>query len=230
MKRFYAEAKAEPAEGGWGIMLDGKPVMTPARKLLAVAPDKLAFAIAAEWNGQEARIDPRSMPLTGLANAAIDHIAADPTGFAADIAKYGECDLLCYRADNPAELQRRQIELWDPLLEWAAGRYGIAFDTTNDIVHRPQPDETVAKLSSVVASLDAFRLAALAPLVQIGGSLVGGLALVEGAFGEDEVWTAIRLDEDWQQSQWGEDEEAIAVRDGRRREFAAAMRFLRLLG
>lgn len=229
MKRFYDEAKADPVEGGWGILLDGKPVRTPGRNLLAVPQDKLAFGIAAEWSGQEGEIDPRSMPLTGLANAAIDHIAPDPAGFSVGLVKYGENDLFCYRADNPAELQRRQCEAWDPMLEWAAGRYGLQFETTTDIVHRPQPDETVEKLSNAVASLDPFRLAALAPLVQIGGSLVGGLALVEQAMDEDTVWNAIRLDEDWQQSQWGEDEEAIAARDAKRREFAAAMRFLRLL-
>ena len=230
MKRFYEEAKAEETDGGWGIALDGKPVRTPHRNTLAVPSEQLGYGIAAEWNGQEGDIDPRSMPMTGLANAAIDIIAPDPKAFADELAKYGENDLLCYRADNPRELQQRQCEAWDPLLDWAMKRYDIGFETTTDIVHRPQPDATVERLRAAVRALDPFRLAALSPLVRIGGSLVAGLALVAGEADEQDVWNAICLDEEWNESQWGEDEEAIAARDAKRREFAAAMRFLRLLG
>lgn len=230
MKRFYTEAAAAETDGGWGIALDGKAVRTPARAELVLPVEDLAFAIAAEWNGQAEEIDPRAMPLTGLANAAIDRIAPDPAPVAAELARYGETDLLCYRADSPAELQQRQIAAWDPLLDWAARRYDIGFETTTDIVHRPQPEATVSRLRSAVGALDPFRLAALSPLVTISGSLVAALSLIEDEAEEDTVWEAITLDEAWQQSQWGEDEEAIAARDARRREFAAAMRFSRLLG
>lgn len=230
MKRFWDEAKAERSDEGWGIALDGKPVRTPARHRLALPAEQLAYGVAAEWNGQQGEIDPRAMPLTGLANAAIDVISPDPESFAAELAKYGESDLFCYRADKPVELQRRQCEAWDPVLDWARQRYDIAFETTTAIVHRPQSEATVSRLGAAVGALDPFRLAALSPLVRIGGSLVGALALVEGAFSEDDIWAAIRLDEDWQETQWGEDQEAIAARDAKRREFAAAMRFLRLLG
>ncbi len=229
MKRFYEEAAAAETDEGWGIALDGKPVKTPGGNALVLPREKLAFGVAAEWNGQQGEIDPVSMPLTGLANAAIDHVTPHQHTFAAELAKYGETDLLCYRADNPAELNTRQCEAWDPLLDWAAQRYDIAFETTNDIVHRPQPDETVKQLRDAVAALDPFRLAALSPLVTIGGSLVGAMALAEGEFDEDTVWAATRIDEDWQETHWGDDEEAIAARDAKRREFGAAMRFLRLL-
>lgn len=230
MKRFYDEAQAMRTDEGWGIALDGKPVRTPHRNLLAVPSEQLGYGIAAEWNGQAEEIDPRAMPLTGFANAAIDIIAPDPEPFADELAKYGENDLLCYRADTPRELQERQCAAWDPLLDWAMKRYDIGFETTTDIVHRPQPEATVERLRVATPALDPFRLAALSPLVRIGGSLVGGLALVEGGAEEEDVWAAIRLDEDWQEAQWGADEEAIAARDAKRREFAAAMRFLRLLG
>lgn len=229
MKRFYDSAEAREAEEGWGVALDGRPVKTPARNPLAVPTRMLADAIAAEWNGQAEEIDPRAMPLTGLANAAIDRVAADPGRFAAELGAYGETDLLCYRADSPAELARLQCEAWDPLLDWAARRYDMAFETIIGIVHRPQPEETVKRLQAAVAALDPFRLAALSPIVTIGGSLVGALALAERAFEEEVVWRATRIDEDWQAGQWGEDEQAIAARDARRRDFAAAMRFLRLL-
>ncbi|MBC2776428.1 ATP12 family chaperone protein [Parasphingopyxis marina] len=229
MKRFYDEAKAVRTDRGWGIALDGRPVKTPARAALAVPSEQLGYGIAAEWNGQAEEIDPLSMPLTGLANAAIDRIAPDPEGFASELAVFGETDLFCYRVDSPAELAKRQYEAWDPLLDWAMRRYDIGFETTTDIVHRAQPDETVARLKAAVEAYDAFHLAPLSPLVRLSGSLIGALALVEGAFEEDAVWEATRLDEDWQEAQWGEDEEAIATRDAKRREFAAAMRFLRLL-
>ncbi len=230
MKRFYKEARAEPTDEGWAIALDGKPVRTPGRARLAVPSEQLGYGIAAEWNGQVEEIDPRAMPLTGLANAAIDRIAPDPHGFADELAQYGETDLLCYRCDSPAELARQQAEAWDPLLEWAADTFDIAFETTTDIVHRPQPEATVARLRDAVRSYDPFRLAGLSPLVRLSGSLVAALALAEKAAEEDAVWAATRLDESWQEAQWGEDEEAIAERDSRRREFAAGMRFLRLLG
>ncbi len=229
MKRFYEEAVAAETDDGWGIALDGKPVKTPGRHALVLPREKLAFGVAAEWSGPQGEVDPVSMPLTGLANAAIDHVTANRETFASELAKYGETDLLCYRADNPAELNARQCAAWDPLLDWAGQRYDIAFETTSDIVHRPQPEETVKRLRDAVAALDPFRLAALSPLVTIGGSLVGAMALAEGDFDEETVWAATRIDEDWQAEKWGDDEEAIAARDAKRREFGAAMRFLRLL-
>lgn len=229
MKRFYDTAEAVRSDLGWGVALDGKPVKTPGGKPLALPAQMLTDAIAAEWAGQEDKIDPASMPLTGLANATIEQIAPNPKSFAADLAVYGETDLLCYRSDAPVELAARQCEAWDPLLAWAKKRYGVGFETTTGIVHRPQPQATVARLREEVSALDPFRLAGLSPLVTIGGSLVAALALIEGAFDEDTVWAATRLDEDWQAGQWGEDVEAIAARDAKRRQFSAGMRFLRLL-
>lgn len=229
MKRFYDTADATRTSDGWAIALDERPVKTPGRKSLAVPSRKLADAIAAEWAGQEEEIDPVSMPLTGLANAAIDRVEPHRENFAAELAQYGETDLLCYRADSPAELIANQCEAWDPLLEWAADRFGVEFETTTGIVHSPQPDDTIAKLKAATDGFDAFRLAGLSPLVRIGGSLVAALALAENAFDEDTIWSATRIDEDWQASQWGEDEEAIEARDARRREFSAGKRFLRLL-
>ncbi|MGP1284085.1 MAG: ATP12 family chaperone protein [Parasphingopyxis sp.] len=229
MKRFYDNADAKRSSDGWAIALDDRPVKTPGRKPLAVPARKLADAIAAEWAGQEDKVDPAAMPLTGFANAAIDRIAPHREAFAAELAQYGETDLLCYRADSPAELVANQCAAWDPLLDWASERFDIGFETTTGIVHRRQPENTVERLKAAIGTYDAFRLAGLSPIVRIGGSLVAALALAENAFDEDTVWAATRVDEDWQAGQWGEDEEAIAARDARRREFSAGMRFLRLL-
>lgn len=230
MKRFYKEARTGPAEGGgYAILLDGRPVRTPARAALIVPAERLAAAIAGEWNRQGEKIDPRTMVLTGLANAAIDRVAPDPEAFAGILAAYGESDLLCYRAEGPPPLVQRQSDAWDPLLDWARGRLEVDFETTDSILHRAQPAATLARLGRAVAALDPFRLAALAPLVTISGSLVIALALAEGAITLDEAWAASSLDEAWQAEKWGEDGLAAAALEARRREFEAAYTFLRLL-
>jgi len=230
VKRFYKDVAVVPFdERGWGIELDGRPVRTPAKNALILPATTLAEAVAAEWRAQGDKVDPRSMPLTGLANAAIDRVAPDRAIFARDLGRYAETDLLCYRADGPEELVTREQAVWEPLLAWARGRYDIAFETTAGIVHRPQPLATVARLAEAVAARDAFSLAALSPLVTIGGSLVIALALAEGAIEVEAAFDAAHLDEMWQAEQWGEDSLATQARDARRRDFNAAADFLRLL-
>jgi len=229
VKRFYESAAAAPAAEGFAVLLDGRPVRTPARGALEVPSKALAEAIAAEWNGQGETVDPRSMPLTGLANAAIDRVAPDPAAFAAGLARYGESDLLCYRAEGPRPLTQRQAAAWDPLLAWARRRFDVDFAVAEGVIHRPQPVSTVERLAAAVAARDAFRLAALSPLVTISGSLVIALALAEGAATLDEAWAAATLDEAWQAEQWGEDPLAAEALANRRRDFEAAWRFLSLL-
>lgn len=229
MKRFWKEATAEPQGDEWAIRLDGKPVKTPARAPLAVPTSALADAIADEWREVRERVDPREMPLTGLANAAIDRVAPDPEPFARGIAEYAQGDLLCYRADGPRALVERQEQHWDPLLAWARRRYDVDFVITSGLMHVAQPPATVERLSHAVAALDAFRLAGLSPLVTTGGSLVAGLAVAEKAITPEEGWDAVSLDERWQLEQWGADPEAEAALENRRRDFLAAARFLELL-
>jgi chaperone required for assembly of F1-ATPase len=229
VKRFYDKAAAAPAAGGVALFLDARPVKTPARAALEVPTDALAEAIADEWNAQGETVEPRTMPLTGLANAAIDRVAPEPAAFAAVLARYGESDLLCYRAGGPRPLVERQAAAWDPLLAWARRRYDVDFAVTAGIVHRPQPPATVERLAAAVAARDAFRLAALSPLVTISGSLVIALALAEGEVGLDQAWAAATVDEAWQAEQWGEDPLAVEALENRRREFDAAYRFLTLL-
>lgn len=226
VKRFYKEAIVGE---GRRILLDGKIVKTPGRRDLALPTGALAEAVADEWNGQNERIEPRSMPLTGLANAALDRVAPAPAAFARGLAAYGESDLLCYRAEAPAGLVRRQSESWDPLLAWAQQRYDAVFEVVTGVVHIAQPAETVARLNAAVASLDPFALAGLSPLVTVSGSLLIALALAEGAIPLGAAWAAATLDEQWQAEKWGEDAEATAALASRRRDFEAAARFLALL-
>ncbi len=229
MKRFYKTAEAVPSAGGVAILLDGRPVKTPARHPLLVPTEELAEAIAAEWNDQGEEIDPRAMPLTGLANAAIDRVTPDPAAFARTLAQYGESDLLCYRAEGPQPLVRRQAEQWDRLLDWARRRFDIELHTVCGVMHRPQPAASIERLAAAVAARDPFRLAGLSPLVTVGGSLVIALAMAEGAIGLEEAWAAATLDEQWQIEQWGKDALAVQALAARRRDFDAAYRFLTLL-
>lgn len=229
MKRFWSEVAVSEAEGGFGIALDGRPIKTPARAQLVVPARALAGAIADEWRNCGEEVEPRGMPLTGLANAAIDRVAADPESFAAGLAKYAEADLTCYRADGPDALVQRQAESWDVLLDWARRRYDVDFKCSAGIMHVAQPDDTIAKLAHAVAILDPFRLAGLSPIVTIGGSLIAGLAVLEEAIPADSAWEAVSLDDRWQAEQWGADDEATAALDGRRTDFLASANFLALL-
>ena len=225
MKRFWKQVTVQRND----IALDGRPVRTPGRAPLALPTPALAEAVAQEWRAVGEDIDPRAMPLTGLANAAIDRIAADPNAFAEGLARYGESDLLYYRAELPAPLVERQAAAWDPLLAWARDRYDVHFETATGVMHRAQPPATVARLADAVRGLDPFRLAGLSPVVTVSGSLVAALALLEGAASAETVWQAGQVDEAWQAEQWGEDDLAAQAREAHRADFMAGARFLSLL-
>jgi len=229
VKRFWKAAGIEQEGEGWGINLDGKPVRTPARSALVVPSEALARAIADEWDGVEEELDPRAMPLTGLANSAIDRVAPDRPAFAIGLARYAEADLACYRADWPPQLVERQAAAWDPLLAWARRRYDVDFATTSSLMHVPQPPATVERLGHAVAELDAFRLAGLSPLVTASGSLIAALAVVEKAMTPEEAWESGSVDDRWQLEKWGNDPEAAAALGQRKRDFLAGARFLELL-
>ena len=229
MKRFWKSAQAVQCDGSWCVELDGRPLRTPARKPLSVPTQRLAEAIAGEWNAAEDKIDPREMPLTGLANAAIDRVAPDKLSFASGVAKYAEADLGCYRAEGPRALIDAQAEHWDELLAWGRRRFDVDFRTTSGLLHVDQPPATVERLAHAVSALDPYRLAGLSPLVTIGGSLLAAIGVLEEAFTPEWAWEAISVDDRWQLEQWGSDEEAVKALDNRERDFLAAARFLKLL-
>ena len=229
MKRFWKAVTVEPEAGRWAVRLDGRPVRTPARAGLVLPHQPLAEAIAEEWRSVASDIDPRAMPLTGLANAAIDRVGTDTNAFAGGLARYAEADLACYRSDWPPELVERQQTSWDPLLAWARRRYDVDFAITSGLMPVPQPPATVERLGHAVAALDPFRLAGLSPLVTIGGSLIAALAVLERAMTAEVAWQAVSLDERWQLEQWGADCEAEQALDNRRRDFFSAAGFLALL-
>lgn len=221
MKRFYKEVAV--GEAGT-ILLDGKPIKTPARALLALPTRALADAVAEEWAAQGEEIKPG--PLTKLANTAIDRVAGNEAGIAGQILAYAN-DLLCYRAASPAELVARQNAAWNPLLDWAAARYAT-LATGIGIRHIALPDETLAAYRAALESFDAFMLAALHNAATLTGSLVLALALAERRLGAAEAFALSRLEESFQAEKWGADAEAEARARALAAELAATERFMRL--
>ena len=247
--RFRQEAKLQADKGGWSIYHSDRIILTSARTPLTVPHKPLAEAIRAEWNVQDSTLDPAAgpatypatypaagsaaspvaKPMTALANAAIDQVAHDHSRFAATIVAYAETDLLCYRECSDTVLAAEQAAAWDPLLAWAQAKYGIAFALAEGVMYTAQPSATVSRLESAVLALDSFRLAGLSPLVAIGGSLIAGLAIVEGVHHSDHLWPILMLDELYQERRWGGDPQAQAARNLRRSDWNNAARFLRLL-
>lgn len=225
MKRFYKAVAVAAVDAGFEIRLDDRPIRTPARAPLALPNQRLAEAIAEEWRAQGETVDTRSMPFTGLANGAIDQIRPNRESFAAGIARYAQSDMLCYRAEGPTELIAREAAGWDPLLEWAQHRYDVAFRVTKGVIPVDQPAETIERLAAAVAAFEPFTLAGLSTLVTLSGSLICGLAIVEGGRDADVIWSAAEIDEAWEVEQWGEDADAAARSALRKAEFAMASAF-----
>jgi chaperone required for assembly of F1-ATPase len=229
VKRFWKSVNVGQDEAGWGASLDGKPVRTPARAALVVPTQALAEAIAEEWRAASDEIKPRAMPLTGIANAAIDRVAPDKPAFAGGLARYAEADLACYRSEWPPQLVDRQAQSWDALLAWGRQRFDIDFSTTSGLMHIPQPPASVERLAYEVVALTPFQLAGLSPLVTVGGSLLAALAVFEKAISPEAAWQAVSVDDRWQLEQWGSDADAELALETRRDDFFAGARFLELL-
>lgn len=228
-KRFWTEARTEPAPGGHAVLLDARPVRTPAKSPLIVPTRALGQAIADEWNAQEGKVDPTSMPLTRAANSAIDKVTPQREEVVGLIAAYGDDDLLCYRATGPEALVARQAAEWDPVLEWAARALGAPLRVTSGVMHVEQPGPSLAALSARVAALDPFGLTALHDLVGLSGSLVLGLAVIEGHLETDRAWELSRIDEEFQAERWGRDPVAADAAKARHRAFLQSYRFWQLV-
>ena len=207
MKRFYKAVGVTQVGGTFGILLDGRPIKTPRGEMLALHTSALADAIAAEWAGQGETIDPVAMPLLRLANTVIDG-AANHEALIAAILRFGENDLLCYRAHQPPELARRQGEAWDPFLEWAERQFGAKLAVAAGLNHIDQPPEAIAALRAAITAFDPFALAGLHVIASVTGSLLLGLAMAEGRTSPAHAFKLSRLDEDYQAEKWGTDREA----------------------
>jgi chaperone required for assembly of F1-ATPase len=221
-KRFYKEVGTRPADRGFEIVLDGRPVRTPKRRPLAVPDAEIADVVAAEWDAQETEINPAQMPMTCLLNAAIDGVADMPDAVAADITAFAGTDLLCYRAGMPEGLVARQAEAWDPILSWAEATLGTRFVLAEGVMPVAQQDATLAAVRDRLPTDDPFALAALHSMTTLTGSVLIALAVHGGVLSVDDAWTAAHVDEDWNISLWGEDAEALRRRERREIEMRTA--------
>lgn len=224
MRRFYDTVAVSKVGGGFEVLLGGRPLRTPGRLPLRLPTKTLAEAVSREWAEQGAEIDISVMRLTGLANSAIDRVAVDRDAVLAEIVRYGETDLVCYRAAAPGELRRLQDRSWGPLVEWMRDRHGIELNVTDKILPAPQPDLGPARQS--LSRYGDFSLSALHTITSICGSLVVALGLAEGRLDSREAWDLSQLDDSWQMERWGADPDAVARRDGHRAEMEAAAAFL----
>jgi chaperone required for assembly of F1-ATPase len=229
-RRFWRTTAVRRAGQGYGVHLDDRALQTPGKVPLVVPSRALAEAIAGEWDAVAAAIEPERLPFTRAANSAIDRVAAQRAAVASAIACYGECDLLCYRAEAPEELLVRQAAAWDPWLDWATRALGAPLLTSHGVVHRAQPASSVAALRDAVSALGPFELTALHELVSLSGSLVLGLAVSRGSLDAARAWELSRIDEAWQIEHWGLDAEAEAAAERARSDFLRAEALLVLLG
>lgn len=224
-RRFWSQVAVVPVGDGFAIELDGRRIRTPAKAELALPTREMADAIASEWQAQQGRIDPVSMPVTGSANAAIDKVRPQHAEVTAMLAAYGDADLLCYRAEAPAGLCQRQAAAWDPALNWAEAVLGARLRVFSGVIHQPQDANLLERLAAQVAALTPFQLAAFHDLVSLSGSLILGFAAARGWRDADSLWQLSRIDETWQEEQWGSDGEARKAADLKRQAFVHAKRF-----
>lgn len=228
-KRFYEAVRIKRVQNGHAILLDGKPLRTPARAELVLPTRALAKAVAGEWDAQDENIEPETMPLTKRANTALDQVRGREGAVVEEIVAYAASDLLCYRAEGPEGLLELQRGHWDPVLAWVEGEFGARFKTQAGVSHITQPQASLAHIAEAFAAYDFYELATLHAMTTLTGSALLVLAHGCGKLIADELWAAAHVDEDWQISQWGEDGEAQTRRILRRAEFDTESRFWKLL-
>ena len=229
-KRFYKDVTVGEVSGEHAILLDGRPVKTPAKTPLTLPTRTAADRVAAEWEAQKEVIDPARMPLTRLVNTALDGVATELDAVFDDIVKYAGTDLLCYRADAPQSLVAAQAAKWNPVLYWAAEDLGARFILAEGVIHQEQPAAAIEAFSNALARYrSAIEIAALHTITTLTGSALLALAFAEGRLTEEEAWHAAHADEDWNIEQWGSDAEAEARRAARWIEMKAAGDLFRAL-
>lgn len=228
-RRFYEAVSVAACDEGYAVLLDGRELRTPARHRLVLPTAELAEAVAGEWRGQGERIDPSTMPVTRIVNSALDGVALVREEVAADIVRFADSDLVCYRAEGPEELVSAQSARWDPIVRWAREALSVRLVLGEGVMHVAQHHETAETIAGAVCRYGTLGLAALHVMTTLTGSCVIALAVAEGELSPEEAWAAAHVDEDWQNALWGVDAEAAARREMRWREMAAAGRIVALL-
>ncbi|WP_321390003.1 ATP12 family chaperone protein [Emcibacter sp.] len=229
MKRFYKNVDLGEQDGGYVILLDGRAVKTPERRLVMAPNQDLADSLAQEWRDQGEDVLPRTMPMNKYLCTAIDRVATQRESLIEELVGYGGSDQICYRAEHPADLVSRQQEVWDPIVKWMGKEMGIFLKTTSGIIHVEQERAEMDKLRRLLAVLNEFEIAALHNMTTLTGSVSIGMALLHDRIDLDRAWAASQLDEEYQIEQWGQDKEAEERRANMREELGHAARFLSLV-
>jgi chaperone required for assembly of F1-ATPase len=224
-KRFY---KSVAVTDQLGIALDGRTVKTPLKAALVLPTRALAEAVAAEWDAQIEVINPHAMPLTKLANTAIDRAISEKSKITAEILEFASSDMVCYRAESPAGLVHRQTTHWDPIIAWAKADMNVDFKTVSTITHERQSSVALQAMEAHIKSFDPFSFVAVHNLTTLTGSALLATMVAAGKILPHAAWLAANVDEDWQIETWGEDAEASARRAGRLKEFSACVKFVNL--
>lgn len=223
-KRFYKDVGVAPVDGGFAVTLDGRQVRTPGRKIPIVVPvASIATAMAEEWAGQGEFIDPATMPMVRLINSAVESGEEMIPAFRDEVIKFAGSDLMLYRAESPLELVSEQEVVWDNALVTLARHFGVSFQPTIGIIHQSQPKATLDRLAEVLESENLLTMTALVSITGLTGSGLLAIGLLHRLFSPDLVWKSAHIDEDFQISQWGEDEEAAERRARRRVELDTAV-------
>lgn len=229
LRRFYREAVLQPAENGFSLLLDGKPLRTPEKNSLVLPNAPLGDALAKEWNAAGEYLDSQIMPYTKLAFTAVDRVGPHREAVIEQVSAYANSDVVCYRATSPSDLVERQKEDWDPVLVWAESQFDVAIQTVAGISHVAQEHDTLSALTSAFSVKSDFYLAALYSLVANGNSLILALAVAIGGKNPDEAFRSANCEELYQWEKWGRDAEAEARLEERAGEFQAAAAFIKLL-
>lgn len=227
MKRFYKTTGIDPADGGFRVLLDGRPLKTPAKRALVLPVEGLAEAVAEEWDAQIEKIQPDAMPITRLATTANDRMPKLRQAAIDEIAGYAETDLVCYRAADPDELVKRQHEAWQPALDWVTRCYGLDFEMTVSLLPAPQPAATLKKIRDMIAAIDDWPLVGVHGATTGLGSVVLALALWHGEYEADTAVDASLVDALFEIERWGEERDAQRRHAVLRRDIQGAARFLK---
>jgi len=230
VKKFYKTAEAGKVSGGYAVLLDGKLLKTPLKKLLLLPSMALAEAVAHEWECQECDVKPSLMSFTQLANTMIDKAGGDDRSeMNLRILEYGGSDLVCYFAEHPADLVKRHHLRWMPLLAWMREKYGIVFETVSGIKHCSQPQESMDKLEKLINELAVDEFTVVQAASDITGSVVIAFAFLEGQLSSEEAWQAACVDEIFQMEIWGDDVDACKRLDAIRLELELINQFRNLV-
>ena len=228
IKRTWEIVAVQRSEVGFSVTLDDQPIITPAKNTLLLPSSSLANRVANEWKEQNNEIIPAEMPFTRLSNSAIDKVSSQFKEVADILSEFGETDLFYYRASSPAELVEKQKIAWDPFLDWVNTSMNVRINVSSGVMFIDQDDDEMVKLKAPIYNMTPFQLAGFHEIVTISGSLIGAYAFVEKAFTADQVWSASRIDEEWQIEQWGSDEEAMATSEKKHHDFKVGCKFFQL--